>query len=44
MAGLCDATGAVVVQQVGKMALLFKKAAKPNADLSNLVRFAHLAD
>jgi RNA-binding protein len=42
--GLCDATGAQLVQQVGKMALIFKKASKPNQDLSNLVRYSHLAD
>lgn len=40
--GLADKTESVIVQQVGKMALLYKKAAKPNQHLSNLVRFAHL--
>ncbi len=33
---------AEVVQKIGKVILLFKKADKPNAHLSNLVRFAHL--
>ncbi len=40
--GLADQTDAQIVQQVGKMALLYKKAAKQNQHLSNLVRFAHL--
>ena len=38
--GLADKTDAQIVQQVGKMALLYKKAAKQNQHLSNLVRFA----
>ena len=38
--GLADKTEAQIVQQVGKMALLYKKAAKQNQHLSNLVRFA----
>lgn len=42
--GLVEASQAVVVQKIGKMVLLFKKAAKPNPNLSNLIRFAHLND
>ena len=37
---LADKTDAQIVQQVGKMALLYKKALKQNQHLSNLVRFA----
>ncbi|XID75463.1 ribosome assembly RNA-binding protein YhbY [Alkanindiges sp. WGS2144] len=40
---LAEQTGAQIVQQVGKMVLLYKKAAKQNQHLSNLVRFAHLS-
>lgn len=32
------------VQKIGKIVLLYKKAAKQNQKLSNLVRFANLAD
>jgi len=37
-------SGAEVVQQIGKIILLYKKAEKRNVHLSNLVRFAHLDD
>lgn len=37
-------SGAEVVQQVGKIILMYKKAEKRNVQLSNLVRFAHLED
>lgn len=37
-------TEAQNVQQIGKIVLLYKKAAKQNPKLSNLVRFAHLAN
>ena len=37
-------SGAEVVQQVGKIILMYKKADKRNVHLSNLVRFAHLDD
>ena len=40
---IASTTGAEVVQTIGKIALLYKKAAKQNAKLSNLVRFAHAA-
>lgn len=38
-----QATEAQLVQNIGKIALLYKKASKQNAKLSNLVRFAHAA-
>lgn len=41
---LAQATQAEVVQKIGKIALLYKKAAKQNPKLSNLVRHAHLAN
>jgi len=41
---LAETAQAQVVQKIGKIVLLFKKAAKPNPNLSNLVRFAHLSD
>ena len=37
---LAEKTDAQIVQQVGKIALLYKKALKQNQHLSNLVRFA----
>ena len=37
-------TGDDVVQKIGKIALIYKKAAKQNAKLSNLVRHAHLSN
>ena len=36
---LCEASGASVVQMIGKMALLYRPAKKPNPKLSNLLRF-----
>ena len=41
---LAEAAQAQTVQKIGKIVLLFKKAAKQNPHLSNLVRFAHLSD
>ena len=41
---IASTTGAEVVQTIGKIALLYKKAAKQNAKLSNLVRHAHLSN
>lgn len=35
---LCQETGAELVQTIGKVALLFKKAKEPNPRLSNLLR------
>ena len=39
-----ERTQAHNVQQIGKIILLYKKAAQQNAKLSNLVRFAHLGN
>lgn len=39
---ISQATASEVVQTIGKIALLYKKASKQNAKLSNLVRHAHL--
>ncbi len=39
---LLERTQAQSVQQIGKIVLLYKKAAQQNQKLSNLVRFAHL--
>ena len=44
IAELSETTGAEVVQTIGKIALLYKKAPKQNQKLSNLVRFAHLSN
>lgn len=41
---IAQATGAEVVQTIGKIALLYKKAAKQNPKLSNLVRYANLSN
>ena len=41
---IATVTEAQVVQTIGKIALLYKKAAKQNQKLSNLVRHAHLAN
>jgi RNA-binding protein len=35
---LCARTHAVVVQEIGKVALIFRAAKKPNPKLSNLLR------
>lgn len=40
---LSTRTGSHNVQQIGKIVLLYKKAAQQNAKLSNLVRYAHLS-
>ena len=39
-----EQTGAEVVQKIGKIALIYKKAPKQNQKLSNLVRHAHLSN
>jgi len=39
---LCQATGAACVQKIGRVALLYRAAEKPNPKTSNLLRFAHL--
>lgn len=41
---LIERTGASNVQQIGKIVLLYKKAAQQNPKLSNIVRFAHLSN
>ena len=37
-------TKSQVVQIIGKIVLLYRPARKPNAKLSNLLRFSHLKD
>ncbi|WP_111860296.1 YhbY family RNA-binding protein [Acinetobacter sp. CFCC 10889] len=44
IAEVAETTGAEVVQTIGKIALIYKKAAKQNPKLSNLVRHAHLSN
>ena len=44
IAEIAEVTGAEVVQTIGKIALIYKKAAKQNQKLSNLVRHAHLSN
>ena len=39
---LCQATGAACVQKIGRVALLYRAAEKPNPKTSNLLRLAHL--
>jgi len=41
---IVETTEAELVQTIGKIALLYKKAPKQNQKLSNLVRFAHLSN
>lgn len=41
IAEIAKSTESQVVQTIGKIALLYKKAAKQNPKLSNLVRFAN---
>ncbi|WP_295801803.1 YhbY family RNA-binding protein [uncultured Microbulbifer sp.] len=38
IAEMCTATGAELVQEIGKIALILRNAKKPNAKLSNLLR------
>ena len=40
---IAQVTGAEIVQTIGKIVLLYKKAAKQNPKLSNLVRHANLS-
>ncbi|MFC6632855.1 ribosome assembly RNA-binding protein YhbY [Microbulbifer taiwanensis] len=35
---LCQQSGAELVQEIGKIALIYRQAKKPNARLSNLLR------
>lgn len=39
---VCETTGAALVQQIGHIALILRKAKEPNPKLSNIVRFSHL--
>jgi RNA-binding protein len=39
---VCKATGAELVQVIGKMAILLRPTKKANPNLSNLVRFKEL--
>lgn len=41
---LVQATRASVVQKIGKIVLLYRKAEQQNQQLSNLVRYAHLSN
>jgi len=38
VAALCEASGAELVQTIGKIAVLLRRAKKPNLKLSNLLR------
>lgn len=42
IAAIAEATDAEIVQTIGKIVLLYKKATKQNQKLSNLVRYASL--
>ena len=44
IAEIAQVTAAETVQTIGKIVLLYKKAAKQNAKLSNLVRHARLSN
>lgn len=35
---MCNATGAEVIQEIGKIALVFRAAREPNPKLSNILR------
>jgi RNA-binding protein len=39
---ILEQSGATLVQQIGHIALLLKKAKEPNPKLSNISRFSHL--
>ncbi|MBF7686735.1 ribosome assembly RNA-binding protein YhbY [Acinetobacter rathckeae] len=41
---LAEQTQSHAVQKIGKIVLLYKKAAQQNQKLSNLVRYAHLSN
>ena len=44
IAEIAEKTDAQIAQTIGKIVLLYKKAAKQNPKLSNLVRFANAAN
>ncbi|WP_028669186.1 YhbY family RNA-binding protein [Saccharospirillum impatiens] len=37
----CEQTGAILIQSIGRVALLLRKAKKPNPKLSNLTRLGN---
>lgn len=39
IAAMCEETGATAAQTIGKVAVLYRPAKKPNPKLSNLLRF-----
>jgi len=39
---ICQASGAELVQVIGKMAILLRRSKQPNPQLSNLIRFKTL--
>ncbi|MCK0155363.1 YhbY family RNA-binding protein [Alcanivorax sp. S6407] len=39
VAGLCENSGAELIQRIGNIALLYRAAQKPNPKLSNLLRY-----
>ncbi|NMT62258.1 ribosome assembly RNA-binding protein YhbY [Marinobacter orientalis] len=41
VAALCEASGAELVQTIGKIAVIMRRAKKPNPKLSNLLRQKH---
>ncbi|RBW48882.1 ribosome assembly RNA-binding protein YhbY [Marinobacter sp. F3R11] len=38
---LCESSGAEIVQTIGKIAVIMRRAKKPNPKLSNLLRHKH---
>ncbi|HET8850529.1 MAG TPA: ribosome assembly RNA-binding protein YhbY [Marinobacter sp.] len=38
---LCESSGAELVQTIGKIAVILRRASKPNPKLSNLLRHKH---
>ena len=41
VAALCESSGAELVQTIGKIAVILRRAKKPNPKLSNLLRHNH---
>ncbi|WP_303285709.1 ribosome assembly RNA-binding protein YhbY [Marinobacter sp. SS8-8] len=41
VAALCESSGAELVQTIGKIAVILRRAKKPNPKLSNLLRHKH---
>ena len=41
VAALCESSGAELVQTIGKIAVILRRAKKPNPKLSNLLRHQH---